>query len=96
MPRSDRDDTDLFARLADGRFELLNGVGDVQGDRTGGIDQTHQVRAHLQDAPAVRAESLEHAILNCELNRFCLDDDGSLVSHHRVELCASASDYPSF
>ncbi|HSK99587.1 MAG TPA: histidine phosphatase family protein [Rubrobacteraceae bacterium] len=41
-------------------------------------------------------ESLEHAILNCELNRFCLDDDGSLVSHHRVELCASASDYPSF
>lgn len=41
-------------------------------------------------------ESLEHAILNCELNRFCLDADGSLVSHHRVELCASASDYPSF
>jgi broad specificity phosphatase PhoE len=41
-------------------------------------------------------ESLEHAILTCELNRFCLDADGSLVSHHRVELCASASDYPSF
>lgn len=41
-------------------------------------------------------ESLEHTILNCELNRFCLDADGSLVSHHRVELCASASDYPSF
>lgn len=41
-------------------------------------------------------ESLEHAILNCELNRFCLDAVGSLVSHHRVELCATASDYPSF
>lgn len=41
-------------------------------------------------------ESLEHTILNCELNRFCLDAEGSLVSHHRVELCASASDYPSF
>jgi broad specificity phosphatase PhoE len=41
-------------------------------------------------------ESLEHTILNCELNRFCLDAGGSLVSHHRVELCASAGDHPSF
>jgi broad specificity phosphatase PhoE len=41
-------------------------------------------------------ESLEHAILNCELNQFCLDADGSLISHRRVELCSSASDYPSF
>ena len=41
-------------------------------------------------------ESLEHTILNCELNRFCLDADGSLVSHDRVELCATAADYPSF
>lgn len=41
-------------------------------------------------------ESLEQAILNCELNRFCLDADGSLVSHQRVELCATAGDYPSF
>jgi broad specificity phosphatase PhoE len=41
-------------------------------------------------------ESLEQAILNCELNRFCLDAGGSLVSHQRVELCATAGDYPSF
>jgi broad specificity phosphatase PhoE len=41
-------------------------------------------------------ESLERAILNCELNQFCLDAEGSLISHHRVELCPSASDYPSF
>lgn len=41
-------------------------------------------------------ESLEHAILNCELNQFCLDADGSLISHRSVELCPSASDYPSF
>lgn len=41
-------------------------------------------------------ESLEQAILNCELNRFCLDAEGSLVSHQRVELCASAGDFPSF
>jgi ribonuclease H / adenosylcobalamin/alpha-ribazole phosphatase len=41
-------------------------------------------------------ESLEQPILNCELNQFCLDDGGSLVSHDRVELCPSASDYPSF
>jgi broad specificity phosphatase PhoE len=40
--------------------------------------------------------SLEHAILNCELNQFCLDADGSLISHRSVELCPSASDYPSF
>jgi broad specificity phosphatase PhoE len=41
-------------------------------------------------------ESLERAILNCELNQFCLDAGGSLISHRRVELCPSASDYPSF
>jgi broad specificity phosphatase PhoE len=41
-------------------------------------------------------ESLERAILNCELNEFCFDGDGSLISHRRVELCPSASDYPSF
>jgi broad specificity phosphatase PhoE len=41
-------------------------------------------------------ESLERTILNCELNQFCLDADGSLISHRRVELCPSASDYPSF
>ena len=41
-------------------------------------------------------KSLERAILNCELNQFCLDADGSLISHRRVELCPSASDYPSF
>ena len=41
-------------------------------------------------------KSLERAILNCELNQFCLDAEGSLFSHRRVELCPSASDYPSF
>lgn len=41
-------------------------------------------------------ESLEQAILNCELNRFRLDADGSLISHDRVELCSSAREYPSF
>ena len=41
-------------------------------------------------------ESLEQGILNCELNQFLLDDWGSLVSHRRVELCASAAEYPSF
>ena len=42
-----------------------------------------------------RMKSLERAILNCELNQFCLDADGSQISHRRVELCPSASDYPS-
>jgi probable phosphoglycerate mutase len=41
-------------------------------------------------------ESLERAILNCELNQFCLDADGSLISDHKVELCPSASEHPSF
>lgn len=41
-------------------------------------------------------ESLEQGILNCELNQFLLDGSGSLVSHQRVELCASAVEYPSF
>ncbi len=41
-------------------------------------------------------ESLERGILNCELNRFCLDDEGYLVSHEKIELCSSAREYPSF
>jgi broad specificity phosphatase PhoE len=41
-------------------------------------------------------KSLEHAILNCELNQFCLDAEGSIISYRRVELCASARNYPSF
>lgn len=41
-------------------------------------------------------EALEYPILNCELNQFCLDAVGSLLSHRRVELCASARKYPSF
>ena len=41
-------------------------------------------------------ESLEQGILNCELNQFLLDDSGSPISHQRVELCASAVEYPSF
>ncbi|CAN5841331.1 hypothetical protein BH23ACT11_BH23ACT11_23910 [soil metagenome] len=41
-------------------------------------------------------ESLEGGILNCELNQFLLDSDGSLVSHDSIQLCPSASDHPSF
>jgi ribonuclease H / adenosylcobalamin/alpha-ribazole phosphatase len=41
-------------------------------------------------------ESLQHDILNCELNRFHLSADGSLLGHHRVQLCATAARYPSF
>jgi probable phosphoglycerate mutase len=41
-------------------------------------------------------ESLEQGILNCELNQFLLNDSGSPISHQRVELCASAVEYPSF
>jgi broad specificity phosphatase PhoE len=41
-------------------------------------------------------ESLEQGILNCELNRFCLDIEGRLVSHEKIELCSSAREYPSF
>jgi len=40
--------------------------------------------------------SLEQGILNCELNQFRLGPDGSLISHDRMELCSSASEYPSF
>jgi len=40
-------------------------------------------------------ESLEQGILNCELNRFRLGADGSLISHNRVELCSSAREHPS-
>ena len=41
-------------------------------------------------------ESLQHDILNCELNRFHLSADGSLLGNHRVQLCATAARYPSF
>jgi broad specificity phosphatase PhoE len=41
-------------------------------------------------------ESLEQTILNCELNQFCLEADGSIISYRRMELCPSAKDYPSF
>jgi broad specificity phosphatase PhoE len=41
-------------------------------------------------------ESLEHDILNCELNRFHVAEDGTLVWHARMQLCASAARHPSF
>ncbi len=41
-------------------------------------------------------ESLEQGILNCEMNRFSLAPDGSLLSHEKIELCSSAREYPSF
>lgn len=41
-------------------------------------------------------ESLERGIQNCELNQFLLGSDGSLISHSMVQLCPSASKYPSF
>lgn len=41
-------------------------------------------------------ESLHQGILNCELNQFHFDAAGSLIFHHRVELCPSAVEYPSF
>jgi ribonuclease H / adenosylcobalamin/alpha-ribazole phosphatase len=40
--------------------------------------------------------SLQHDILNCELNRFHLAEDGSLVAHDSIQLCATAARYPSF
>lgn len=40
-------------------------------------------------------ESLEIGILNCEMNVFHLGSDGEVVSHERVELCPSASEYLS-
>ncbi len=41
-------------------------------------------------------DSLEQGILNCELNQFLLDGSGNPTSHRRVELCSSATNYPSF
>jgi broad specificity phosphatase PhoE len=41
-------------------------------------------------------ESLEHDILNLELNQFHLGIDGQLLDHGSVQLCASAARYPSF
>lgn len=41
-------------------------------------------------------EALQHDILNCELNRFHLAADGSLLSHDRIQLCATAGRHPSF
>jgi broad specificity phosphatase PhoE len=41
-------------------------------------------------------ESLEHDILNCELNRFHLSEDGSLLHHSTEQLVPSAADHPSF
>jgi ribonuclease H / adenosylcobalamin/alpha-ribazole phosphatase len=41
-------------------------------------------------------ESLQHDILNCELNRFHLSADGSLLEHQRVQLCTTAARFPSF
>jgi broad specificity phosphatase PhoE len=40
--------------------------------------------------------SLEHDVLNCELNQFHLGADGSLVGHTTVQLCATAAEHPSF
>lgn len=41
-------------------------------------------------------ESLEHDILNCELNEFRIAPDGALLVHRTVQLVPSAADYPSF
>lgn len=41
-------------------------------------------------------EALQHDILNCELNRFHLAADGSLLGHESIQLCATAARYPSF
>jgi broad specificity phosphatase PhoE len=40
--------------------------------------------------------SLEHDILNCELNQFHLAAEGSLLGHTTVQLCATAAQHPSF
>lgn len=55
------------------------------------LQQLHGVIHGLEPMHA-----LEHTILNCELNQFCLDANGSLISHEGVELFPSASEYPSF
>ena len=41
-------------------------------------------------------ESLEHDILNCELNEFRIAPDGTLLGHRTVQLVPSAADHPSF
>jgi ribonuclease H / adenosylcobalamin/alpha-ribazole phosphatase len=40
--------------------------------------------------------SLEHDILNCELNQFLVSPEGILRSHRTVQLCGTAARYPSF
>ncbi|MBA2692901.1 MAG: histidine phosphatase family protein [Rubrobacter sp.] len=41
-------------------------------------------------------ESLEIGILNCEMNEFHLGSEGGIIAHRKIELCPSASEYPSF
>lgn len=41
-------------------------------------------------------EALEGSILNCELNQFLIESDGTLVAHNSIQLCTSANRYPSF
>ncbi len=78
-------------RFLDRTLELHSGQKIVLFGHENFLQQLHGVIRGLGPM-----ESLERAILNCELNQFCLDVDGSLISHQRVELCPSASDYPSF
>ena len=78
-------------RFLDRTLELHSGKKIVLFGHENFLQQLHGVIRGLGPM-----ESLERAILNCELNQFCLDADGSLISHQRVELCPSASDHPSF
>jgi broad specificity phosphatase PhoE len=78
-------------RFLDRTLELHSGKKFVLFGHENFLQQLHGVIRGLGPM-----ESLERAILNCELNQFCLDADGSLISHQRVELCPSAGDYPSF
>ena len=78
-------------RFLDRTLELHSGKKIVLFGHENFLQQLHGVIRGLGPM-----ESLERAILNCELNQFCLDADGSLISHQRVELCPSARDYPSF
>ncbi|MDQ3944232.1 MAG: histidine phosphatase family protein [Actinomycetota bacterium] len=55
------------------------------------LQQLHGVLLGLDPIGA-----LQRDILNCELNRFHLAADGSLVVHDTVQLCATAARYPSF
>jgi broad specificity phosphatase PhoE len=41
-------------------------------------------------------ESLQHDILNCELNAFEVGPDGDLIAHRVEQLCTSAARFPSF